>query len=243
MRTSSKGDVSINSGTVTGLSYGTLYYIYYDDPTLAGGSPTYHATTTKETAINGTGRFFVGSIITAVSGGPQTVGSNDGGVGSQAGATLVSLGGSSTSSGVSNAATTGVPSNFFDGKTTTFFGVKNGGVSGVAGASYTFQGMPATSAPWTSLTLYVRSAVPSNPNFAGCSVSLAYSTDLFQSTNNSIYNLTGGATRALTTDSFALPINQNLALLAVQAQITRTSGAGTSAIEIDLYEFYVVGVQ
>jgi hypothetical protein len=84
MRTSSKGDISENSGSVTGLSYNTLYYIYFSDPSLSGGAVTHIATTTRETAIsNGgaTGQFFVGSIITPLSGQPDTIGNNDGGSG------------------------------------------------------------------------------------------------------------------------------------------------------------------
>jgi len=84
MRTSSKGDISENSGSVTGLSFNTLYYIYFSDPSLNGGSVTYIATTTRETAIsNGgaTGQFFVGSVTTPLSGQPDTTGNNDGGSG------------------------------------------------------------------------------------------------------------------------------------------------------------------
>jgi hypothetical protein len=79
------GDKSINSGSVTGLSFSTPYFIYYDDLTFDGGAVTYAAATTKETAINGAGRFFVGSILTPADGGADTVGQNDGGVGAQSG--------------------------------------------------------------------------------------------------------------------------------------------------------------
>jgi hypothetical protein len=58
MRCTGHTDVSISSGSITALSYDTLYYIYYDDAALAGGAVTFNATTTKETAINGSGRFF-----------------------------------------------------------------------------------------------------------------------------------------------------------------------------------------
>ena len=78
-------DKSINSGSVTGLSFSMLYFIYYDDAGFAGGAVTYAAATTKETAINGAGRFFVGSILTPADGGADTVGFNDGGVGAQTG--------------------------------------------------------------------------------------------------------------------------------------------------------------
>ncbi len=82
-------DVSYNSGSVTSLSYGTLYYIYLNDPTFAGGSPTYNATTTKESVLSNDGNVFIGSILTAVSGGGTQSGNNDGGTGGQAGNTVI----------------------------------------------------------------------------------------------------------------------------------------------------------
>jgi hypothetical protein len=56
--------VSVNSGTVTSLSYSTDYWIYYDDPTQAGGAVTYHATTTQSTAAQIGGRIAVGAVRT-----------------------------------------------------------------------------------------------------------------------------------------------------------------------------------
>ena len=78
-------DVSYNSGSVTALSYGTLYYVYVNDPLFAGGAVTYAATATKENTLSGKGYIFVGSILTAVSGGGATVGNNDGGATAQTG--------------------------------------------------------------------------------------------------------------------------------------------------------------
>jgi|GEM_PF-6521058 len=85
MRIQGIGDVSINSGAITGLSFNTLYFIYYDDDQLAGGAVTFVATTTKETTLDGNGRFFVGSILTPIDGFADTGGNNDGGSGAQSG--------------------------------------------------------------------------------------------------------------------------------------------------------------
>lgn len=76
-------DLSINSGSITGLSFETVYFIYYEDWEFDGGTVTYAATTVRENALNGPARFFVGSIQTPADGAPDTVGNPDGGAGAQ----------------------------------------------------------------------------------------------------------------------------------------------------------------
>ena len=237
MRTSSKGDISINSGSVTALSYGTLYYIYYDDSTLAGGAVSFNATTTQSTALNGAGRFFVGSIITPVSGAPATTGNNDGGVGTQSGGTTLFLFGAILGT-FGGATSINNINNGIDGNLTTFAQMlQTSAPSGAnTGVMTTSQANP-TSQAWTSLTLFMRTAAPVNN--AGSTVSLAYSTDGSASFTN-VYSLSG-STRALTTDSVSLPLNINLALVRVKMTVSRASG--TSTAEADLYEAYVIGVQ
>lgn len=68
------GQVSYNAGSITGLANSTLYYVYVDDPTFAGGAVTYVATTTAQNVVAGNGRIFVGSITTAADGGGGTSG-------------------------------------------------------------------------------------------------------------------------------------------------------------------------
>ncbi len=63
------GTISYNSGSITGLAFGTDYYVYADDPTYAGGAVTYVATTTPSTVTANSGRYFVGSILTVNDGG------------------------------------------------------------------------------------------------------------------------------------------------------------------------------
>jgi len=243
MRTSSKGDVSVNSGSVTALSYSTLYYIYYPDDTLAGGGVTYSATTTKTTAINGAGRFFVGSIVTPAATGPNTTGNNDGGVGAQAGQTAVFLFGAitPTTSGV-DAANVNL-NNCIDGNLTTFGSVKvNTSGSANATSSATTSAASPTSAPWSSLTLNVRSAVPTNAVSSGTNLAGAsYSID-GGSTFTTIYSVNALTTRAVTTDSVSLPTNLNLANLRVLVSVFRGS-ASPQAIQLDFYEAYVIGLQ
>jgi hypothetical protein len=78
-------DVSLSSGVITGLLPNTVYHVYYDDPTYAGGAVTYLADTTQAIALDATGRFYVGSIKTPITGGLPTIGNNDGGTGAQSG--------------------------------------------------------------------------------------------------------------------------------------------------------------
>jgi hypothetical protein len=67
--------VSVTGATITG-AYGTLYYVYYDDPSRAGGAVTYHTDTNPNVAANNAavGRHYVGSITTTSSGGGSTSG-------------------------------------------------------------------------------------------------------------------------------------------------------------------------
>lgn len=69
-------DLAVTGGTVTGLSFSTTYFIYYDDISLANATPTYLATTTAATAQVGAaaGRHFVGQIATPADGGGGTSG-------------------------------------------------------------------------------------------------------------------------------------------------------------------------
>lgn len=66
--------VAVNGGTVPGLAYSTTYYLYYDDPTLAGGAVTYQATTDPGVAAQTGTRLSVGSVTTPASGGSSTSG-------------------------------------------------------------------------------------------------------------------------------------------------------------------------
>jgi hypothetical protein len=240
MRTSSKGDISINSGSVTGLSYDTLYYVYYDDSTLAGGSPTYHATTTKTDAINGSGRFFVGSIMTAVSTGPQTLGNSDGGVGAQSGQTAVFSFSTNTNVNSGTAVSGSITNASYDGNPTTKSNINITNVnSSAASITSVVSGAPAGLSPWSSVTLYVRSAVPSNTVNPGASpASITYS---YAGGSGTVMSVGPATTRGVTTDSVSLPANINLGTLQVTCSVTRNSGAA-QVVELDVYEIYVVAL-
>lgn len=77
---SSQTTVSYNSGSVTGLSFSTRYFIYTDDATYAGGAVTYVATTNSDDLSARAGRVYVGEVTTPADGGGDTGGSYGGGI-------------------------------------------------------------------------------------------------------------------------------------------------------------------
>lgn len=61
--------VSVTGGNLTGLSYSTTYYIYYDQASRAGGAVTFVSTTTGNTAAQTGDRHLVGSVLTPAAAG------------------------------------------------------------------------------------------------------------------------------------------------------------------------------
>lgn len=61
------GTVAYSSGSISGLTPNTNYYVYADDPSFAGGAVSYQATTNPQTVTANNGRYYVGSIVTAIS--------------------------------------------------------------------------------------------------------------------------------------------------------------------------------
>lgn len=66
--------VSVNSGTITALAYSTAYFIYYDQPSRAGGAVTYQATTSITTAAQTGDRHTVGRVTTPAAAAPPNNG-------------------------------------------------------------------------------------------------------------------------------------------------------------------------
>lgn len=75
------GTVAYNSGSITGLSNSTVYYIYVDDPDYEGGAVTYLATTNANLVTAGNGRYYIGKVTTPSGGGGSTGGGWGGGGG------------------------------------------------------------------------------------------------------------------------------------------------------------------
>lgn len=82
--------VSVNSGSVTGLAYSTSYYIYYDDVSRAGGAVTYHVTTSIGSAAQSganPNRHYVGAVVS-----PAALAADTAGVGAAPPAIIFPLG-------------------------------------------------------------------------------------------------------------------------------------------------------
>lgn len=75
------GSLPYGAGSITGLDYSTLYYIYADDPSYAGGAVTYLATTNANLVTAGNGRYYVGKVTTPAAAAPPTGGGWGGGGG------------------------------------------------------------------------------------------------------------------------------------------------------------------
>jgi hypothetical protein len=67
-------DVAVTGGSLTGRSYDTSYYIYYDDPSRAGGAVSYQSTTSEGTAAQIGDRHTVGGVTTPAAADPDTSG-------------------------------------------------------------------------------------------------------------------------------------------------------------------------
>jgi len=90
--TDSDGDgdlISYSAGSVTPLLDSTLYYVYFNDPTYAGGPQTYIATLNNPDITAGLYRQYLGSITTPAHGGGGTTGGGGGGGPCFSGNTLV----------------------------------------------------------------------------------------------------------------------------------------------------------
>jgi hypothetical protein len=230
MNVAGVGAVSVSGGTLTGLSYGTVYYVYYADPSIAGGAVTFQESTTKTGAISSGVDFFVGSILTPLATAPNTIGFNDGGTGAQTGV-AANLFAALVNPTLNSAYWTNL-GNANDGDLTTF---ATGAATGGSGGSTTFiSGFSGVAPKYTSLTLNIKTQVTA---VTSGSVTLSYSLNSGL-TWTTVYLTT--TTRALTTDSISLPITQNIG--AVQVEIDPFSGSAGQSATVHFYEAWIVAV-
>ena len=66
--------VSVGSGSITGLAYSTDYWVFYDDPTRAGGAVTYQHSTDPADAVQTGDRHSVGAVTTPAAAAPDNNG-------------------------------------------------------------------------------------------------------------------------------------------------------------------------
>ena len=217
-------DVSYNSGSITGLSYGTVYYIYVNDPNMAGGTVTYLSSTTKSTVMTDSGNIFVGSIFTAVSGGATTVGNNDGGSAASQGGLVNISHPSTTSNSGTNAFSN--PGNCIDGNPTTF--AQSTGAGGFVVASG-FAGVLTGAAPSGIVVNVLWKGIGTGSPVFQINTSINGGAS-FTNKVNRVANF------AQTTDTVSLGVNVNPALIQVQIEY---GSASTGSNNIDCYEIYL----
>jgi hypothetical protein len=211
MQTNQKGLISYNSGSVTALSYSQIYYIWVSDPTLAGGSATYSASTTKTASLANGGYLFLGSINTPAAAGGNIIGNNDGGAGNQTALSFYQG---------PSAFATAIGYTGFTTPSSTGGTASATGITGSMGESWFGFGSGinlSASTPTKILSIESSWIISSGTwNYV-----LEYSLNS-GSTWNVIVNTSSG--RALTTDTVTLPPGQDIATVQVQAQANYNSG-------------------
>lgn len=232
-------DPSYNSGSVTGLSYNTLYYIYFDDPAPFGGSVTYVTTTNKEQAFQGISRFFIGSIQTPAAGAPDTVGNSDGGNGSQGG--MLNTFGFGTYT--TNPVNITNPQNMFDGDRTTFAFFSVGSSSG---AGFVIGVAAGITRRYSSIAIKVDWELDTNSGSGGT----GYGAQLnygFQGVNGPFGGGSGldilyatGTTFARKVDSIPIPPGTNIAQVLIGLQAL-AQNSGTVAGKI--YQIWIEAIE
>ena len=243
--------ISINGGTIVlgSGNYNELFYVYYDDPALQGGTVVFNATTSKSQALEGLGRIFVGSIITPRAGAPDTTGNGDGGAGAQVGAitvihlklnSVVSLNGNGTLTGQ------GLETDGDMTTSATFACSAGGGVFN--GGSYTLVPIVGITERWSSVTLKVRHRVSTN-NLAPPSAflgNIAYELQigtLAPLTLTPIFTLLSGSTLIEQTFSYALPTDLNLTNFYVEIDWGSQSDQTSGALSGDIFEVWLEAIQ
>src|SRR5262249_611466 len=98
------------------------------------------------------------------------------------------------------------------------------------------KGVPASLGPWKSLTLFVRSSVPTNTVAAGTPASITWAAG----SSGAVMSVGPSTTRAITTDSVSLPTNINIAKLQITCSVFRTNGTAQQ-VTLNTYEMWVVG--
>lgn len=215
-------DVSYNSGSIASLSFDTLYFIYTDDAGFAGGAVTYNATTVKETALNGSGRIFVGSIRTPKDGAPDTVGNNDGGVAAQFGGEA-----EHTAVAVTTSGTTSNPNNAIDGDWGTF-GQAGGSTTG--NLTLTTWGGDAFFGRRTALKLTAKYQLIAPDSGPADLAELRYSKDSGATWTS--LDLHNPANPGVETATFNIDLNTPIGAFHLQARYIDNTGNNNSVVRI-----------
>lgn len=231
-------DAAISSGTVTGLAYGTNYHLYYDDLTRVGGAVSFVATTVRATALQGAGRHYVGSVLTPLAAGLDTLGNNDGGIGGQQGkdGQIAPQVGTVTISGGVGVSVV-LPGACRDGSLTTKTTLNNKDNGTTTSARLDLNVFSDPPVVFSTATLKIKNQV-TNAGIAPQLINaLSYSLD-GGTTFNTIFTTT--VTRALTTDTVALAQSQKLGNIVVRAFASIVAPVSDlNTTQFDIYEVWI----
>jgi hypothetical protein len=207
--------------TITGLTQSTLYWVYYIDPTFAGGAITPVATTNSADFLGKVGYFLIGDLITPVFGA-------GGGGGGGGGARYVP----SSFSDIGTRTTTNGAS-AYDGNTSSFANV-SGSWKFISGTSHSdtigdclFQGFPS-----------IVTAIATTLNVTAQATTGDILCELFGFGSTLLSTTTAAG---LTTYTVAIPIGTNLNSVTVEAVVDgSTSTTGTNDLaSLRIYEIWI----
>lgn len=251
-------DFEIRSGSTTAevvgspihaLAYAQLWYVYYDDPTFSGGAVEFNATQVKDVAMAGDFRFFVGSILTPIPGGQDTVGNGDGGAGAQVGMVNELTMSANTASNQFGTGAIANPQYSIDGDPTTFVVLTASGNGSANNLDLTIAGPPGISRAYSSLKLKIDASMPvNNLGVSSGGPQIVYSIDGGVTFNLiSQFHPLPNATVARQSVMINLPLTQNIALVQVRALMGTGAplfgyASGGSA-EIDLYGVSIIATE
>ena len=208
--------------TINGLVQATLYYVYYSDPTFAGGAITPIATTNKADFLGIVGLFLIDSIVTPISG-------SGGGTGGGTSPRFMP-----TSFSDSGSRTTLTPAAAYDGNTSSAATV-SGSLHFVSGGINTSTIGDCT---WQGFTNFVTLA-PCNLN-----VIASVNTDDIRCTllgaGQSLFATTT-AVSAPQTYTVAIPVGTNLSGISVECIVdgSTSPGLGDDTASVSIFEIFI----
>jgi hypothetical protein len=208
---------SYSAATITGLPFGTLEFIYENDPDRTGGTVPVGNETVKEDVLKKAGALFIGSINTPNDGGSDTVGNGDGGASAQIGRFITVLPATYVEGG-SPAWTT--PGNSIDTDLNTFADVTTAGIA----ATLEIYNFPTIFSGFGNLNLKIRHQFISVTT--GKTGLVEYSLDNGASWSSARAGVTV-PDGAIVTTPVSLSINQNPTL--VRARFTVPASNDSSA--------------
>jgi len=250
MRSPGFPDINVNSGSITGLAYSTLYYIFYSDLYAAGGAVSYQDSLTKEVALQSNANWFVGSVITPPATGADTIGNNDGGSGGQFGSGKTVF--FSTLPQSSGAITTGngAISNW-QAWTGGLIATNNFGTLSASGNSANNQAtlfggfVPGVIDRNATATLFIYFSIPTNtlPNpSGGVVVDFGYNFNSGSSAGVSQFfgpTFVGGQTAGPTIISTTVPITRALSMIQPFIQVSTFSNQGSGTISVNAFQVWM----